>query len=264
VDRLRHALTIAAVCGLAAEARADHDHAAGHAHGEDDGAGLSLSFGVLAARYRTTLYAGDYEGTRVGAAWSRGRFTLGAAITGYRLTRNGRTDYGPGDATGSADVELVGGPRGAIGLAVALSAPTGSARRGLGMGHPMMMSSLWGRWSLRRVLVDAAIGYGRVLGDTSAHAAHGGPWPLVDPMNASELTLGGAIAVALSPQLRVGVASACAVPVPRGDGATSRATAALRATLHTGRVVTDIEIGAGLLGDPYAFRGLVSAAVRLD
>jgi hypothetical protein len=264
MDRLRHALTIATLVAVGAgSARADHDHGAHGGHGGDAAApGVSVSIGVLAARYRSTLFAGDYQGTRVGAAWSAERLAIAAAITGYRITRNGKAYYGPGDVSLAAEVTIVRAPRYALGASAGLSAPTGSERDGMGMGHVMAMASGWARWSPGPASVTAALGYGRVLGGRAAHAEHGSAWPLVDPMSGSELTFAAAAEVPLAAQLRAGVAIAGAVPVPAAEGERARLTAAMRAVVTTGRVETSAELGAGLLGDPYVFRGSIACTVR--
>jgi hypothetical protein len=275
VDRVRNALTAAAAAvgitwAAAPPARADHEH---HHHHEPAGStgaaapaptdAVDLLVGVVGARYESRLYDGDYQGASLGASWRRGRFGVAAGVAAYRLTRNGQVLYGLGDLMFHGDVALIERDAAAAGVMLGVSAPTGDDRKGLGMGHVMIMAAGWATWRPAGPLtLNANAGYGRVLGSAGAHAEHGGgSWPLVDPMGASELTFGASADVAVADAIAIGAVTAGAIAVPRDDG-DDRLTAGVHVIVAAGRFTTTAAIGAGLVGDPYELRGTLSTAVR--
>jgi hypothetical protein len=271
MDRVRNALTAAAAVGLtwagAAPARADHEHHHHPAPADPAPAAtdtVDVTVGVVGARYESRFYAGDYQGVTAGATWRHGRFGVGAAVAAYRLNRNGQTLYGLGDVMVHGDVTLL--ERGAVaaGVMVGVSAPTGDDRKGLGMGHLMLMGAGWATWrATGRLALGANAGYGRALGGAAAHAEHGGgSWPLVDPMGSSELTFGASVDVAVADALTLGVVTAGAIALPRDDG-DDRLTAGVHVIVAAGRFTTTAAIGAGIVGDPYELRGTLTTAIRL-
>lgn len=201
------------------------------------------------------LYEGDYQGLTAGAAWSRGRFSVSAEISGYRLTRNGATLAGIGDLMLHGMATVVDrGPLSA-GAMLMVGVPTGDADAGLGMGHVMLMPSAWGMLTLGRTSAMATFGYSRGLGDAGAHAKHGGGlWPLVEPMTMSELTATVQVDRMLGPALGVGAKVAAAVPLEMGD---LRVVGTLRAVWLAGRFQTSAELQAGVTGDPLGVRGVM-------
>jgi hypothetical protein len=150
--------------------------------------------------------------------------------------------------------------RGAVrgGVSAAVSAPTGDSLGGLGMGHVMAMPSLWATVARGALTFGVTAGAGHALGGDTRHHEHGS-WPLVDPMNLSEVTWSAGADIVLAPQLSVGANTVGAVPI--GDG-TMRLASGVRATWTAGRVATGFEVQAGLAGDPFRFRGVVATSVR--
>jgi hypothetical protein len=217
---------------------------------------------VIAATYRSPLFEGAYQGTELGASVARGRFAGGASLTGYHLVRNGLGTDGLGDVMLHAHAQLAARGRLAGGAMLMTSLPTGDADRGFGMGHVMVMPELWGTWTSRAVSASLAAGYGHAIGGAAAHAAHGGGggWPLVAPMNAREVTLGGDVMYVLAPALGVGVGVDAAAPV--GDGV-ARLAAGGRVVWTAGRVVTTAEVAGGVVGDPFGLRAVIGAAIRV-
>jgi hypothetical protein len=216
--------------------------------------GLSL----FAASYSNELYGGAYQGVAPSLRWSSGRFGAAAAIALYHLDGNGRSLYGPGDAVAQGSAILVEGGHLRAGLAFAVSVPTGDNLTGFGMGHLMVMPSLWATHTLGAVTYAVTGGAGRAIGDNTTGHKHG-VWPLVDPMNLAEVTWSISGDVALARELSVGARAVGAMPI--GEG-TTRVATGLRATWTAGRVATGFEIQAGLAGDPFRFRGVVGSAVR--
>ncbi|MBX3160959.1 MAG: hypothetical protein KF773_33680 [Deltaproteobacteria bacterium] len=235
--------------------------ASGHHHHQHRGAMLSASVGVMLADYEARLYRGDYQGLVTGARWTHGRYGLGASLTSYRLTKNGKTIDGIGDVMAHAHASLVERGPWNLGVMLMASAPTGDDLAGLGMGHVMFMPELWAGWTRGRLAAAASAGYSYMLGGVLAHAEHGGGmWPLVDPMNASELTYAGGLTLGLARDLGLGARLRGAAPL--GDG-THRLYGALRIIWVAGRAETTLEIQRGALGDPFGLRGILETAIRI-
>lgn len=259
---MRHRIADAVLPGLialavaATSARAEHDH--GATTGDDDHAPSSFGAGVtlLAARFATAMYAGDYEAVVPNASWVGGRLALGAALPLYHLVENGNSLDGLGDATGYARATVVGGAAAQAGVALAVALPTGHEMT-FGMGHVMVMPSVWGAWHRDRVGLAASVGAGRALD----HAGHvHGAAPMVDPMNLSELTWSAGADLAIASGVRAGARLGGAVPIdlPGVD----RVVGALRASWGARHLDTAAELQLGLVGDPFTIRGVVQTSVR--
>jgi hypothetical protein len=246
------------VCVMApAVAAADHQHGmvAGASEQESTfAAGLSL----VAAEFDTMEYGGDYQGLVPSVRWVGGRFAASANIGVYQLKKNGLEMVGAGDAMVHGQARLLGDDRVGVGVALAVLAPIGDHQAGLGMGHPMVMPAVSGRWSDGQVAFDGSLGYGKAFGGAQSHHSHGA-WPLVDPMNLQELTFTASGDLSLARALRVGGRVSGGAPI--GDGAT-RVIGGVRVLWTEGRVDTAFEIQAGLAGDPFRLRGVLETAVR--
>ncbi|HEY5952350.1 MAG TPA: hypothetical protein VIV40_42925 [Kofleriaceae bacterium] len=235
----------------AGSARADHVHTVEHAD-HAFGAGVSM----LAAAFDTTLYVGNYQGVVPSLHWSNDRFAAGASVALYRLERNGASVYGFGDIVVHGQATLVGDHDLHAGVIVAASAPIGDELRGMGMGHPMVMPAAFGVWTLDRVGLSATAGYSRALGANAEHDH--GMWPLVEPMNMVELTWSAGGAYAVTPHVQAGARFSGGYPIGNGD---NRVVGALRVGYASGRYATAAELQAGLAGDPFTVRGVVSTAL---
>ncbi len=247
-----------ALGGLApGAARAEHDHGGGHHHPVDTVSSFAASVGLVAARYDTEVYAGDYQGVLPALGWMRGRFGASAAVGAYRLVENGLTRYGVSDVVLSAQATLAEANGAMFGVALAISLPTGDRYGGFGMGHMMVMPAVWGSGAMGRVRLGGSVGYGRAIGG-EAHHDHGS-WPLVDPMNLQELTWTANASVPLGSALQAGVKMSGGVPI--GDGS-NRVSGGVRAIWTQGQVETAFEVQAGFAGDPFILRGLVESAVH--
>jgi hypothetical protein len=246
------------VLGLApVTAFADHQH--GMLPGSGEGATtVSVGVSLIAAAFDTMSYGGDYQGVVPVVRMSHGRFAAAASIGMYRLQPNGRELYGPGDAVVHGQAGLFAKDRVTAGVALAVSAPTGNDITGFGMGHPMLMPAAYARWSDGRVGLDASLGYGRAIGGSASHHSHGA-WPLVEPMNLSEVTWTASTDLALARVLRVGARLSGAVPT---DVGATRLIGGVRVLWTEGRVDTAFEMQAGVAGDPFSVRGVLETAVR--
>ena len=256
MDRLRHAGI--ALLVLATAAHADHDHEAPAGAGDEHS--VTASVGVLAARYRSRFFEGNYEGANVGVAWRYGRYEVAARGSAYQIDRNGKTYRGFGDVMVHGAITIVERETVAAGAHFMVMAPTGDEMKGLGMGHWMLMPAVWGNWSPNAFAVGGSIGYARGIGGAGIHDEHGGgaAWPLVDPMSFSEITFDATAMYTVATGLRAGVRWLGAIPLDDDV----RMIGAARIAWRTGRIETTAEVQAGLAGDPFRIRGVVSTAMR--
>lgn len=211
--------------------------------------GIELSSRFEHAEYSTESYAGNYSGVSVGAALSRPSWDVALEVPLYHLLKNGLEVLGPGDPYLRGRLQILAAPSEswALGAALGLSAPVGSAEDDLGMGHFMVHPALWLRIGPDTLRSEWTLGYGRVLG--SVGDGHG-TGPLVDPMNASELSVGGAVVWRPRPALDLRLSGMAAVPLP-ADSGEARATLGLSAGLLLGKVIVSLGFAGPLLGDPY-------------
>jgi len=237
----------------ASSARADHVHATDHDPTRPFQAGVTM----VAATYDIGIYAGNYQGIASAVTWSSDRFAAGASAAVYRLEKNGAPVHGFGDVVAHGQVTLVGDHHARAGVIAAVSAPIGNEQRGLGMGHVMAMPALFGAAHRGRLSGAVTAGYSRALGGSSDHDH--GMWPLVEPMNPSELTWSAASELAITREVNSGVRFSGGVPIGDGD---HRVVGALRAAWARGMFTTAAELQAGLVGDPFTVRGVVSTALR--
>lgn len=253
---VRRAALVLLALASTTPARADH-HGMAMPEGPAAATTIDASVAVLAARFASRYYTGDYQAVAPALAARRGRWAISAAVGLYRLDENGARVYGLGDVVvgGQAALLDLGAARG--GLALAVSAPTGDDVRGLGMGHAMVMPSAWATWPLAPVTLALALGYGRALTALGGHDH--GVWPLVEPMNLQELTWSAA--ATLTEVVPVRLTARCSGGLALGAG-TTRVIAGLRAAWGHGRVDTALELQAGLIGDPFSVRGVLETAVR--
>jgi hypothetical protein len=252
-------ITLMLALAAPAVAHADHHGMAMSQAGDTPstfGAGVSL----LAATFATTYYSGDYEGLLPSASWATGRFAAGASLPAYRVLENGLAIYGVGDLVVNGQAALLVDRDVQAGVMLAASAPTGNEVNGLGMGHYMVMPAAWGAWHLERVVLTGSFGYSRAIVHASAQHDHG-MWPLVEPMNMSELTWSGAGEVAIGEGVRAGGRLSGGVPVGVLPGH-ERVVAAARVAWAHGSVDSAAELQAGVAGDPFTLRAVVSTAVR--
>lgn len=264
-----HAADHAADHGESAVANSgQHDHSpphspepdalqTGHAH---HGSGGFASLAVVVANYDLSLFRGNYQGAIVGAGWQFGRFGLAANLPIYRLRKNGLLVEGVGDVMAHAHVTAVTSSTAHAGFTMMVSAPTGDASKGLGMGHVMVMPGGWGAWRSTDFMIAGTLMFHRALGGGSAHAAHGGGmWPLVDPMTATEVAGSITGMYALARSLAIGVHADGAIPLEETD---ERFTVGVRAVWVSGRTETSLGIDRGVVGQPFGLRGTLAAAVR--
>jgi hypothetical protein len=247
-------------CSGAGGALADHSHHHDATGIAAVGSTLTASLGAVAAQYSTASFVGDYQGLTPGLRWTGSRFAASTNVGVYRLRKNGARYAGLGDLFIQGQAAIVGHHARSAGLALAVSAPTGSQRDGLGMGHVMVMPALWGSHALGDLTLAASCGYGRAIGANDGDEHEHGAGPIVDPMNFSELTWSASGDLRVAQALRLGVRVGGALAF--SDSGTDRAIAAGRAMWTGGRLDTSAEIQVGLAGDPFNVRGIVETALR--
>jgi hypothetical protein len=254
------------VIGLvfATPARAEHHHHHHHVPSilEEHRHGYGASLGVVLANYDAPLFSGDYQGSTVGGWWMGQRFGVGVSVPAYHLTKNGIAVSGLGDVMLHGHAMLL--TRGAwmVDAMLMASVPTGDGRQGLCMGDVMVMPDLGARLTLSKLSVGVRLGAGYMNGGAGAHAEHGQKmWPLIDPMNGSELTFAVRGMVELAPSLAAGLQVRSAAPIGNGD---NRVIGGLRTVWLAGRVETSFTVEHSFVGYAFVVRGLLETAVRFD
>lgn len=243
---------------LPSVAWADH-HGMTMAPDRGGAASFSASLSLLAASFSTTSFVGDYQGAVPALTASMKQLSVGASLPLYRLQKNGLATHGPGDLVVHGQTKVVARGHAGAGALLALSVPTGDGRVGLGMGHAMLMPAGWAFWHHDRVMIMASTGYGRALTTLGSHHDHG-PWPIVEPMNMSELTWSANADVSLAPGLGTSLRMSGGVPV--GGNGHDRVVGAVRVSWSERRVDTAAELQAGIAGDPFNVRGVVETTVH--
>lgn len=240
----------------ASPARADHHHDM-QMH---DGGGRSVfgaGVGLVAGSFDTTIFAGNYQGILPNVQWAYSRLGLSVSAAMYRLEENGATFYGLGDLLVHGQVGIARNEQGSVGLLVGVMAPIGDDQHGLGMGHVMAMPAAYGTWIVDRLSLTATAGYSRAVGAGMDHDH--GPWPLVEPMLVSELSWSAGADLLAAANVKAGARVSGGIPIDAMGG--TRVIGALRVVWHAGRVDSAAEIQAGLVGDPFTVRGVVSTAL---
>jgi hypothetical protein len=252
--------TLAALLVLAAPVSAQTCHLS------DLSSNIAARFRVRAlasfATYRNPVYAGEYQGYGGSVAYSHPWVGAEAAVMGYRIVRNGLREYGVGDLLLAARATAYRfDDTAALGVALAASLPTGDARRGLGMGHTMLMPGAWFTLHSGTLSLSIELAYGRLVGaEGHEHGAMGGA--LVNPMNRSEVENALAVSYVFWRTLYVAARFYGAVPVADAEGKARQAGA-----LVLGASVSRFELGfeqhLPLVGDPFVSKTLLRLAVAL-
>jgi hypothetical protein len=238
------------LCHPAAQSTADRGAGRHQANDRDDDTAVEAAVAAEAA----LLDGADAQGmtTALRGQWRR----LGArlAIPVYRIAHDdGDVAVGLGDLAVEASARLLGGERWRAGVVAGVTAPTGDADDGLGMGHAMLMPGAWITAAGGPVDVAAAASYGTAVGDPGGHHHHRAR-ALVNPMNRHEL--GGSLRAAYAATGALEVHAIALLAVPVGDGVT-RAAAAGGARWHLGTWSIGAEAGAGITGKPFVSRGVL-------
>lgn len=261
-------LAVVVACALASRlAHADHDGMVmGNASGMDSSSASSfdVSVAIEAASFSPSEsdnmdYGGNYEGVLFGGDWSMGRWNAGASWSYYRIFRNGEQGYGIGDVMLHGSVALVTGHEVQAGVVMAAMVPTGDSDEGLGMGTTMLMPAVWGRWQHHKLALDATAGYSRGL--TSLAISHG-VLPTVDPMNMQELSWSASASYVAGTRWLVSARLSGGVPIDYAGSDRVIGTARLQWQSGTAGVITAAELQAGLAGDPFTVRGVLSTSMR--
>jgi len=247
--------TLFCLLAVPLQARADH-------HDMEMGSGtaeshLQAGVSILAAHFDSTFYAGDYEGVVPAVAWWYGRTSVAVSMAMYSLEANGLRRSGVGDVMAMGQLRLVGGAERHAGIALGVTAPTGAERDGLGMGHVMVMPAVFGAWTAGRITYGTSFGYGRAWQELGH--VHG-MWPLVEPMNMSELTWSGSGRVELGHHVETAAHVSGAIPV--GAEGVSRLIGGVGAAWSHDAVSTGLELQMGFVGDPFVVRAIAETAVR--
>ncbi|MEZ4403061.1 MAG: hypothetical protein R3B06_23765 [Kofleriaceae bacterium] len=201
----------------------------------------------------------SYQGADliVGAAWQRVNATVG--LGAYRVEAAG---VGLDDLRGAVAVRVTPAAAPvAVRVVAGATLPTGDADVGRGMGHVMAAGGAALGVGLGRLHLDGSVVYARALGDGAAHAAHAHGaelWPLIDPMNAEEVTADLAAAARPGPAWLAALASA-QLGEPLGHGQ-RRVVLGGGVEVTRGRYRAVASIAAPVVGTPYHARGQLELA----
>jgi hypothetical protein len=227
--------------------------------------GWLLTLRQETARFESSRYDGHYQGLILsgGLAWRQ--LYAGAALSAYRIVRNGLASRGVGDSFLQARATLLGAESATAqgGLAMAATLPTGDARADLGMGHVMLMPGAWATASLHRLLLSTQLGYGKSLAGNNGHQ-HRGVGPLIAPMSLAEIDATLAASVPFYPNatdLRLKAEIDGALPTS-DEGATARANLRL-GVLHGHRVKASIDLQLPIAGEPSTLKLVLMLGVGM-
>lgn len=229
---------------------ADHHHP--HADANEARSQFSAQLSLLAAQYDTMTYGGDYEGVIPAIGWSSGRYAAMASMAAYRLEENGRTLAGIGDLMFGGSAMLTEH----VGVMLMAMVPTGE--KFLGMGHVMAMPSVFARYHTHPLMLGASLGADRALNGSAEHAGHGA-WPLVEPMNMSEIAWSASSDLMVTDTITAGARLSGGVPV--GEPGVNRVIGGVRVGWAQGKLTTGAELQAGIIGDPFVVRGVLETSV---
>ncbi|HWA73679.1 MAG TPA: hypothetical protein VG937_15140 [Polyangiaceae bacterium] len=225
---------------------------------EPSARGVELSLRSEAARFRTDRYEGDYQGLFVRGAWRSRRLSAQLSAPYYHIVRNGLGARGFGDVLLDGRLELMherSAPLHGAAL-LALSLPTGDSAHDLGMAHWMLAPGASGSVSVDRYSFELRGSYARSFGGGARHQHAPGAFPIVEPMNHSELD-GALRATARANRVfSTRLALYGALPLPASEGV-ARAAASFAGDLRIQSARFSLEAHLPLLGD--AFRGKIAA-----
>ncbi|EYF00724.1 hypothetical protein [Chondromyces apiculatus] len=259
------AASLLVVLGVSSEAHADHCHPDHPVEYFVKPLRLRVGLSVEAATYATERYEGEYQGTSLDVSWKHKWVELRAAMPAYRIVRNGLPELGLGDVF--ADVRVPFMDTNSLsnlntGIALAATFPSGDPERDLGMGHVMLMPALWLTWRGLAPFLQVQVAYGRALAAASEHAHHGGgPRPIVNPMNASEIEFFATAGTLLHPFVVVRGGIYGAVPIATEAGE-SRGALVLGSDLILRYAEFGLETHLPVAGDPFLAKVQMTVAAR--
>jgi len=229
--------------------------------------GLSAGLRFDAAGYRNSRYEGDWQGMAPTLGFNHPKVALMALLPMYRLTRNGLVGYGLGDLALAIRVPV---PRFAVGpfsagFGLAATLPTGKSSADLGMGHVMLMPEFWFTHERERVQWVGTFGFARALARAGESHHSGGPRPIVNPMNLSEIdaSLSSFLRLHERVSLKVGVYGAMPVGSANVVGVT-RIIASGGVAVTVRGLELSAELQAPVIGAPFLARGVLQVGYRFE
>ncbi len=229
--------------------------------------GLSAGLRFDAAGYRNSRYEGDWQGMAPTLGFNHPKLALMALLPMYRLSRNGRVGHGLGDLALALRVPVprfASGPFSA-GFGLAATLPTGKASEDLGMGHVMLMPEFWFTHEVERVQWVGTLGFARALASAGGSHHSGGPKPIVNPMNLSEIdaSLSSFVRLHERVSLKLGVYGAMPVGSANVVGVT-RIIASSGLSVTVRGLELSAELQAPVVGAPFLARGVLQVGYRFE
>jgi len=229
--------------------------------------GLSTGLRFDAAGYRNSRYEGDWQGMAPTLGFNHPKVALMALLPMYRLNRNGRVGYGLGDLALAMRVPVPRFAKGPFtaGFGLAATLPTGKSSADLGMGHVMLMPEFWFAHERSRVQWVGTLGFARALASASGSHHAGGPRPIVNPMNLSEIdaSLSSFVRLHERVSLKLGVYGAMPVGAANVVGVT-RIIASSGLSVTVRGLELSAELQAPVTGAPFLARGVLQVGYRFE
>ena len=228
------------------------------------GLGLRAFSMASFASYKTPRYVGDYRAVRAGLSYSFNRYSLRVSLPYYWLTRNGLDSQGIGDLQIDPRVRLLQSKdqTWSAGITLNTTLPTGDAHDQLGMGHVMPMPGFWLLVAQDQWFGQAQFAYGKALAKAGGSHHHaGGPAPLVQPMNASEIDASLAIGRNYGEYLRFRGGAYGAVAV-HDDAGQARLVGFGATDLILGGFDVGLEVHLAAIGTPFIAKGVLVVGQR--
>jgi len=229
--------------------------------------GLSIGLRFDAASYRNRSYEGDWQGMAPTLGFNHPKIALMALLPMYRLTRNGRVGYGLGDLALAMRVPVPRFAKGPFtaGFGLAATVPTGKSSADLGMGHVMLMPEFWFAHERSRVQWVGTLGFARALASGGGSHHSGGPRPIVNPMNLSEIdaSLSSFVRLHERVSLKLGLYGAMPVGAANVVGVT-RIIASSGLSVTVRGLELSAELQAPVTGAPFLARGVLQVGYRFE
>jgi len=195
----------------------------------------------------------SYQGLSLHAYGFTGPVLLSVHASVYRLDHMTGVQRGPGDIELAAWTALLRRRAILVGAGLPVTLPTGDANRGLGMGHPMLLPSVYA--SMRRGRLDTIVvaSYHHAI-DAEGHKLYGIHGPVINPMTTRELAGSARGTIWLAPD--VGAVGELGAAIPLDDEPT-RAAVGVGARLRRRSFDVNAIVQLALAGDPFGTRGVL-------
>jgi hypothetical protein len=241
------------------------------------------------ASFRHSAAQGYYVGGWLGLHGEGRRWAVRAMMPTYYLVRDAKVMSGIGDFLLQGRASAFQWRRQSLGAVLGATLPSGRVEDGLGMGHVMLMPGLWWHAPVEKWRFFAEAGMGLAIygkngqhgtdhdAHTHQHGAYAGaderaidatsrtsngvqPRPLVNPMNAREIS--GRGEVEFRPTAFWGVRAGIFGAVPVIEEGITRVVSSASLALYGPYYGLDFSLHVPVAGAPFTVKGAVQASLR--